>query len=165
MDERKLVRNAARGDRESFAELYIKYRDRLYRYAVFRVGEDCAADAVSDCVAEAWRCIPTLRDENAFGAWIFKLLHRSCISQIKEQKRQRAQSGLEQVELSYTEDFKGLELSQALGLLSDEEREIVLLSAVAGFSSREIGELLSLRASTVRSKLSRSLKKMREFLE
>ena len=48
--------------------------------------------------------------------------------------------------------------------LGEEDREIVLLSVIAGMTSGEISEQTGLPAGTVRSKLSRSLAKMREFL-
>ncbi len=57
-----------------------------------------------------------------------------------------------------------VELREALATLSEEEKDIVLLSAVAGYSSKEIGQITKLKPATVRSKLSRSLAKMREFL-
>ncbi len=165
MDEKALVAKARRGDRESFGKLYALYKDKLYRYALFRVGEELAADAVSQCALEAWRSIPSLRDEGAFQGWIFKLLYRTCASQLKEQIRQRETSDIDEVQLPYSQRLDAVELSEALGSLSEQEREIVLLSAVSGFSSKEIGKLLGLRSSTVRSKLSRSLKKLRDFLE
>ena len=57
------------------------------------------------------------------------------------------------------------ELQNALDILKDDEKEIVLLSVVAGFSSKEIGRIVDMTSGAVRSKLSRSLKKMRDFLE
>ena len=50
-------------------------------------------------------------------------------------------------------------------MVKDDEKEIVLLSVVAGFSSKEIGKIVDMTSGAVRSKLSRSLKKMRDFLE
>ena len=61
-------------------------------------------------------------------------------------------------------NYIAAELSEALALLGNEDREIVLLSAVAGYNSREIAELVGMKSVTVRSRLSRALKKMREFL-
>ena len=52
----------------------------------------------------------------------------------------------------------------ALLHLSEEERQIVLLSAVAGFTSKEIAATVDLTAGAVRSKLSRSLQKLRTYL-
>ena len=162
MDEKALTKKAKSGDRESFAELYTLYRDRLYRYAVFKVGDQLAADAVSECITRAWSSIGSLRDSSAFQGWIFRILYRVCADQIREQIARREISNIDDAVIPYSEGFEHLELAEALSLLSAEERDIVLLSAVSGFNSREIGKLLG---ATVRSKLSRSLKKMREFLE
>ena len=57
-----------------------------------------------------------------------------------------------------------VELTEALSQLKEEERDIVLLSIIGGFSSTEIASLTGLAPGSVRSKLSRSLAKMREFL-
>ena len=57
-----------------------------------------------------------------------------------------------------------VELGEALAQLRDEERDIVLLSVIGGLNSSEISSLTGLAAGSVRSKLSRSLAKMREFL-
>ena len=56
-------------------------------------------------------------------------------------------------------------LMEALGELTEEEQEIVLLSVVAGLKSREIGEITGKAAGTIRSSQSRSLAKMRAFME
>ena len=65
---------------------------------------------------------------------------------------------------SYLPGSMSTELAEAMSLLSDEERSIVLLSVIGGLSSKEIAETTDLSAGAVRSKLSRSLAKMREFL-
>ena len=57
-----------------------------------------------------------------------------------------------------------VELAEALAQLRDEERDIVLLSIIGGLNSTEIASLTDLAPGSVRSKLSRSLAKMREFL-
>jgi RNA polymerase sigma-70 factor (ECF subfamily) len=48
--------------------------------------------------------------------------------------------------------------------LSDEERQIIVLHAVAGFKHREIGEMLDLALPTVLSKYHRAIKKLRAYL-
>ena len=49
--------------------------------------------------------------------------------------------------------------------LSAEERQIILLSVILGYNSREISSILKKPEGTIRSKLSRSLKKIRMDLE
>ena len=168
MDER-LINEAIAGSREAFAELYGSYKDRLYRYALYRLGSpEEAEDAVSECVLAAWKSIGSLRSSKAFGSWIFRILSNCCASRIKD-----AISSRENIERVIREggfmpggSFPSLavELNEALSGLSDQEREIVLLSVIAGMNSNEISDQTGLPAGTVRSKLSRSLAKMREFL-
>ena len=54
-----------------------------------------------------------------------------------------------------------IELRNALQALAPDEREIVLLSVVSDYKSHEIAEILDCPSSTVRSKLKRSLEKLR----
>ena len=88
---------------------------------------------------------------------------------IKE--RIQAKDDIPEEQLSDIEDRNGdptdtrLMLMEALDTLSDESREMVLLSAVAGLSSGEIGDLYDMPAGTVRSRISRSMSAMREVLE
>lgn len=165
MDERALIKLAKHGDKDAFSELFLKYRDKLYRYAYFKVGEADAYDAVMDCVAEAWANIYTLKSEKAFSSWVFRILYRSCSAYIGEQIRRKENGNIEDTDITSYTDFKSVELKEALELLSGEERDIVLLSALGGYNSKEIGKLLGIKATTARSKLSRSLAKMRGFLE
>lgn len=67
---------------------------------------------------------------------------------------------------SYVSDMDDrIVLEGVLSLLSEEEREIVLLYAVSGMKHREIAESLGLKLSTTLSKYYRALKKLREYLE
>lgn len=165
MDEKDLVKRARSGDKNAFAQLYMNYRDRLYRYAYFKLGDESdAQDAVSDCIVEAYSSIGSLRNERAFSAWIFRILYRRCSALIKEQIARKDCEDIDDTDLSSdSTNFRAAELKEALSRLSDEDRDIVLLSTVSGYNSREIGRLLGMNSATVRSRLSRSLKKMREF--
>ena len=168
MDER-LINEAIAGSREAFATLYGSYKDRLYRYALYRLGSpEDAEDAVSECVLAAWKSIGSLRSSKAFSSWIFRILSNCCASRIKEAIGSRG--NVERVirEGSFMPEGRSpslaVELSEALAELSDQDREIVLLSVIAGMTGSEIAEQTGLPAGTVRSKLSRSLAKMRDFL-
>ena len=167
MDE-KLIKEAIAGSKEAFCSLYGKYKDRLYRYALYRLNDPTEAeDAVSECVLAAWQSIGSLRSEKAFGSWIFRILSNCCASRIKELIGTR-----ENLERIYNSGAVSesvppslpVELAEALSQLNDGERDIVLLSIIGGLSSTEIAALTDLAPGSVRSKLSRSLAKMREFL-
>lgn len=168
MDERMMIARAVGGDKDAFAALYMQYRDSLYRYAYFRLGNDTyAEDAVSSCIVAAYENIRSLRSEYAFRAWIFRILYRVCCELIHELAAANERESEEALDRLPYHDGERLspELSEAFGVLSGEDREIVLLSVVAGYTSSEIAAMISVKPSTVRSRLKRGLAKMRKFLE
>lgn len=193
-NKRQLIELAKNGNADAFCELYDAYRQRLYRYAFYRLGNGPdAEDAVSECVLSAWRQIRSLREPDAFTAWIFRILSGCCGRLIQQQIQRRQQTSLDGVDTG--SDASGtdaagtdaanrsaeaeaaqalaadeadpdtwLTLQTALNELSDTERSIVLFSAVGGLKSHEIAELTGMTAGSVRSSLSRSLKKLRGYL-
>ena len=170
MDEKNLILKAQTGDKDAFCSLYSLYKDRLYRYAFYKLqNEEDAKDAVSDCVLSAFIEIGKLKKPEAFSAWIFRILYCSCTSMMKQQIERRKSDNIEDMENSLTSDFESsiekTELQEALNILKENERDIVLLSVIGGFSSREIGKMTDMTSGSVRSNLSRSLKKMRDYLE
>lgn len=170
MEEKQLIKLAKAGDSDAFCILYSKYKDRLYRYAFYRLGNHAdAEDAVSECILCAFQEIRHLKNEKAFPAWIFRILYCSCAAIIKKQSASKMEKELtfaeNELAVSFDNVIQKTELQFALDKLNDDEREIVLLSSVAGFKSGEIAKIVDLTAGSVRSKLSRSLKKMKEFLE
>lgn len=171
MNEKELIALAKSGNKDAFAELYGLYKDRLYRYAFYRLqNADDAEDAVQDCIVSAYIQIGSLKKAEAFSAWLFRILYCTCAAQIRRQEMMRKNSNIDDLENQLFDDSAEntalkTELQNALNILKDDEKEIVLLSVVAGFNSGEIGKITDMTSGAVRSKLSRSLKKMRDFLE
>lgn len=170
MKESELIKNAQKGDKNAFCELYELYKNRLYRYAYYKLSsEEDAEDAVMDCILCAWQGIKQLKKAEAFPAWIFKILRSSCAKYIDYQAKSRVNSSLAEMQndatLSYCHSDLSLELKQAIDKLQSDEKDIVLLCLVAGFTSKECSKIVGIKPSSVRSKLSRSLAKMRNYLE
>lgn len=157
-------------DRAAFCRLYTRHNLALYRYAYYRLHNvQDAQDAVADTVLEAYSHLHTLRDPAAFKSWIFTILHRVCNRYLTRRTAQAEHTEAEETAAPLaapdTVNSTALELQEALDTLTKEEQDIVLLSVVAGLTSREIADLTASKPSTVRSKCARSLKKMRAFLE
>lgn len=170
MNQKDLVNQAKQGNKDAFCVLYHSYKDRLYRYAYYRLGNaEDAEDAVADTIVSAFEQIHSLRNANSFSSWIFKIHHLNCSKYIKSQITQRETVNITDLENSnsFSQSMSNdkTELSEALGQLKADERELVLLAVVAGLNSREIARITDLTSGSVRSKLSRSLAKMRNFLE
>ena len=170
MEERKLIQLARDGNAEAFCQLYDSYKDRLYRYAFYRLrSRQDAEDAVSECLLSAWQQVRMLRSPEAFPAWIFRILSGSCNRLIRCQINARRLQAAESAADTTAPDSQELSdtrmmLQKALSQLTEQEQEIVLLSVVGGLSSQEIAGMTGLRPGSVRSKLSRSLKKLRNLM-
>ena len=178
MQELELIAKAVSGDQKAFCGVYDLYKDRLFRYAFYRLGNrQDAEDAVSECVLSMWKQLGSLRKPEAFAAWAFRILAACCAKMIKKQIDDRNTISLDdyRVDAAASETASGgsgpknadtaLALREALECLSEEERNIVLLSVVGGLKSGEIAENTGMTPGSVRSSLSRSLKKVRGYLE
>lgn len=169
MNEKDLVIKAKNGDIDAFCVLYDRYKRKLFNYAYYKLGNrEDAEDVVQDCVLTAFEQIKNLKKAESFSSWIFAILYHGCMSAIKEQIKQRNNSDIEQYKntLSYENDidFEREELKQALSILSEVDKNVVLLSVVVGLNSKEVAKITGLTAVNVRQKLSRSLSKMKRYL-
>ena len=166
----QLAKQATKGDAAAFGELYSLFADEMYRYALYSLGsKEAAKDAVQDTALEAFKSIIKLKNENAAKAWFFGILYNVC-KRFQREKYRAEFTPLEFCgELSSADTNEevliGLDLIRLIDTLSEQEREIVLLSAVCGYSGKEIAEVTGIPHGTVRSKLSRALAKLREETE
>jgi RNA polymerase sigma-70 factor (ECF subfamily) len=100
---------------------------------------------------------------------MFTITKNVAISQIREDGRY-SEIPIEDMEgdlsLSYqADDLDTMILEKAINILTQEERSIILLHAVSGWTHREIGISLGLPLSTVLSKYHRGLKKLKKHLQ
>ena len=171
IDITHLTTQAIAGDSGAFGQLYERYARDMHRYALYALGsESLAQDAVQQAALQAWRSIHALRDPERFKPWLMRILCNTCKRQLRGKYADRETDSLEdRFHDLPSEDAplgRALELRQALAALPEGEREIVLLSVLGGYDSREIGLALGMPAGTVRSKLSRALSKLRkEYLQ
>lgn len=160
---------AKQGDAQAFGDLYEIYAKDLYRFALcmLHVRED-AEDAVQDAAISVYKHMLRIKKEESFRSYFFTVLANECRARLKKRENDKKVS-LDDIEpiLADASDenlLLSLELQQAVSKLKDEERTVVLLSSVAGFNSSQIANIMGVTNGTVRSKLSRSLRKLREEL-
>ena len=163
------VQRAQNGDQAAFGELYSYYYKEMYRYALYSLGhEQDAQDVVAETVASAYAQIRHLRDAEAFPMWLFRILS----NQVKRKKKgyvvEKKHTSLDEAaDLPSDYDPQSeskIDLHRALGMIPQKDREIVILSVVDGFTGNEIARILKMNPATVRSRLSRALKKLQQIL-
>ena len=166
----EIAKKAMHGDPTAFGELYSQFSSEMYRYALYSLGSrETALDAVQETALEAFRGIVKLRSESAAKAWFFGILYNVC------KRFQREKYGADTAPIELCQELSsesgedsislGIDLLRLISSLDAQEREIVLLSAVCGYSGKEIAAITGIAHGTVRSKLSRTLAKLRAELD
>jgi RNA polymerase sigma factor (sigma-70 family) len=150
---------------QAFAELVRMFQDRAYACAYAVLGDfHLAEDAAQAAFISAWQKLDQLRDPEAFGGWLRRLVVSECHRLIRRQRLRtvpiddaletaigdyaagNAQEILEQLELTKT-------VSEAIKGLSENERMVVLLFYVEQKSQKEIGIFLGVPVTTVAKRL------------
>jgi RNA polymerase sigma-70 factor (ECF subfamily) len=166
-----IVRAVLAGDRERYAQLVERYRDRYARYAARMLGSrDAAEDAVQDAFVRAYDQLAQCQDPNKFVGWFFLILRNRCFA---EQRRNRTKAPLEAadgVAAADTADDRTetAERRRALQLalldLTPDQREVFVLKHVEGLSYGEIAERLSTSVPSLKMRMHRAYDKLREQL-
>lgn len=162
----QLVKRAKQGDTEAFASLYAEFYENMFRFALYTLkNTQDAEDVVSETVLDAFTSIGKLRSEEAFRSWIFRILSNKCKNKLREYANKTTEMD-ESLECANktpgTED--AAVVRKLFFELPDEERLIIGMHLFCGYKSREIAEILHMNENTVRSKESRGLKKMAEWV-
>lgn len=160
----ELIRQAQSGDVHAFALLYKQIYKDLYRFALYTLRhEQDAEDAVSEAVTDAFAQIGSLREADAFSAWMFRILSNKCARRIRS-----CRDSQEELDESIPAPQKDLEeqmdTRSAFESLPPQDRLLLSLNLFAGYSSQEIADTLGMNPNTVRSRQSRALKKMLQML-
>ena len=167
----EVVRAVLAGDRERYAQLVERYRDRYARYAARMLGSnDAAEDAVQDAFVRAYDQLAQCKDPNKFVGWFFLILRNRCFA---EQRRSRSQAPLEAAAdvVSADRTEGGAETAErrralqlALMELTPDQREVFVLKHVEGLSYGEIAERLSTSVPSLKMRMHRAYDKLREEL-
>lgn len=166
----ELLEKIAGGDMASLAALYEATHRTIYAFAlsVMKNTHD-AEDVLHDCYVAVASAAGSYRPQGKPQAWLLTIARNLCNQKFRDHRR-RAEFPEEDWQQSLAAD-PGLSqedrliLEECMTILSDEERQIVVLHAVGGFKHREAAQILDLPLATVLSKYHRALKKIRNHLE
>ncbi len=162
------LKAAQNGDAEAFGRLYAEIGTELYRFALWYLkSPENAEDAVQEACLNAFKNLKSLKKAQAFKAWFFRILANCCKDLLSAGNRLVLVGEEDPALLSapYYADFSDGCVEKYLDKLSETDREIVLLSVLGEYKSGEIGDLLHMSATAVRSRLSRALHYLRTEME
>ena len=166
-DLEELLRQIALGSQQAFEELYRATDSAIYGYALSLMrNHHEAQDVMMDTYLKI-RCAAHLyMPMGKPMAWILTITKNLARTQLRSAGRQIPLDDLEETTPSFDRDSEeAVALEQAMKVLGDQERQILILHAVTGLKHREIAEMLGMPLATVLSKYARSLKKLKKALE
>ena len=131
-----------------------------------------AEDVIQQALLKAYEHIHTLKDRESFRSWLFQIITRSFYNAIRRPFWSRfvpfttelSDQDFAIYQRDYFEDNQ--RLVAALARLKKKERTSLLLFEIGGFSIKEITKIQQEKSeSAVKSRLSRTRKKLKEFME
>ncbi len=156
-----MVKKAKKGDGEAFVALVQQYEDVLYKIASRMLNNDeDVADAMQEAIISAYERLHTLKNDAYFNTWICKILINQCNSVLNKHKN-FSMIDVDILSEQRHDDFQNLELEDALNSLTKEYKTAFILYYIVGLNTKEIGSFLQEPEGTIKSRLSRGKKLLR----
>lgn len=162
-------KKALAGDGESFYKLLEPIKEKLYKVAyVYLRNEHDTLDCVHEAIIKAIQSLDTLKEPQYFNTWMIKITINKCKDHIKKNNK---------VILVNIEDYQDIitideerfdyieDITVALNKLTDKERDFIVMRYLKDMSLKEISNVTTKPLGTIKSSISRTLKKMKIYME
>lgn len=154
---------------EIVEEVILEQYNQYYRLAYSYVHNEAdAEDIVQNGTYKALRGSKDLRSPEYAKTWVYRIMLNEIFAFVRRPKTESYEKLQEEmgVELEQVEDtYEDIDLQRALESLPEQDKAIVILKFFEGKKLEEIAEILNENVSTVKSRLYRSMKKLRIKLE
>jgi RNA polymerase sigma-70 factor (ECF subfamily) len=166
----EFLRRAQRGDAKAFHALVDRHAPRLYRLAAKLLGNAVdAEDVLQETFVGAFRGLGKFQEKASLKTWLTRILVVQAAKWRRDQRRPIRQTAQLGNELSVAGAEAGVErkidLMQALGQLSPEHREVLVLREFERLTYEEMAAVLSVPRGTIESRLHRARAELREKLK
>ena len=155
-DERYLLTRIAARDLEAMRAFYLAYHRRLTRF-VARIETRCERieHAVDDAFMIVWQRAAEFRGESRVCTWVMAIAWRHGLASLRRERRPAACLVLPEtppaVQAERSERPDALE--RGIDRMSPEDRGLIELAYAGGYSCGEMGVIMGIPASTVRTRL------------
>ncbi len=183
LEETELIKLAAQGDQDAFAQLLELHQNKVYGLTLRLTGSpEDAMELTQETFFNAWRGLPNFHFESKFSTWLYRLATNATIDFLRREKRRKS---LTVTSLSAEDDPQRLldipdrrftpqdelerkefqaAVRRGLSKLSDEHRQVLVLRELNGLSYAEIAQVLGIEEGTVKSRISRARLALRKVL-
>jgi RNA polymerase sigma-70 factor (ECF subfamily) len=162
LSESELIQRAQRGDRNAFGVLVRECGPRLHRAIYYLTGNpEDAADLTQEAFYRAYRALASFEVCRPFYPWLYRIA-RNLTSTHRKRRSRTVNLGDQDALLSdvtpdpdaaLVTEQENAALHRALGELSSEHREIIILKHFENSTYAEMAEILEIPVGTVMSRL------------
>lgn len=180
--EKQLIEKAKMGDESSFEALISGCQIRAFNIAVrYLKNEEDALDALQESFIKIFRHLGKFKADSKFDTWVYRIVVNTCNDLLRKNSNQRITDSIFKLEeekesileipdisgspeTAYDKKEQSEYLLSCLERLNHEQKEVIILRDIQGFSYEEISEILDCSIGTVKSRINRSRQKLREIL-
>ena len=185
--EKEVIECCKAGDEEAFSKLVLRYQKKVFNIAYRMLGNvEEAKDLAQEVFISVYESIKDLREESKFEPWLTQVTLNHCRNQWKYLKRRHyftsdslddpietengdiprsIPSSADNPESHYEKKMIQQVVQRGLLKLKEDQRELLVLRDLQGFSYEEIGKLFHLPEGTIKSKLHRARMDLKGILE
>jgi RNA polymerase sigma-70 factor (ECF subfamily) len=170
--DEELLESSRGGDLAAFERLFERHGARMKSIAANLLGSaQDAEDAVQESFLKVYRGAASFRGGARFSTWIYRILVNTCYDQVRRRRRRPEGTLTDVTDARFEPPSPGsdhplrLALEQSLARVPERPRTVFLLSAVEGFTHREIGEILGVPEATSRTLLFEARRELQRLLQ
>lgn len=156
-------------EREDFLQKTLEAEKTLFHvaFSILHNEQDCA-DAVQEAITKAYMKKNQLQNSAYFKTWLTRIVINECYNLLRK-KKQYAEFCEEVIaDKSYLNEYikeEYLDLYQAISKLKEKDKICVLLFYMEDYSVSQIAEVLKVSQGTVKSRLNRARRQLKELLQ
>ena len=180
----ELVNRFKKGEDEIFAELVKRYQKKVYNTTYRMLGnKEDASDLAQESFLKVYKNLHRFQGRSSFSTWLFKITANLCRDELRKRQRDLDTSSLsktlelnegevepqiaddtfnpEKISLNQEMRFK---IQEVINRLPLKQKEVIVLREIQGFTYEKIAEILDIALGTVKSRISRARRKMKDSL-
>jgi RNA polymerase sigma-70 factor (ECF subfamily) len=182
-DERLLLKKSKNGQPDAFERLIAEHQKRVYNIALRMLGNpEDASDAAQEVFIRVFKSLHGFKGQSSFSTWIFRITKNVCLDELRKRKRRNFISidkeidygdgavklQIEDERFTPEESAERAELSynvrNSIAKLPEQHRILIILRDIQNFSYDEIARILQIPDGTVKSRINRARKALREII-
>lgn len=176
LTDEELVQNiVAKNDTLLFGVLYDRYAKMVYNKCYgFARSQDEAEDLTQDVFLMLFVKLASFKGKSKFSTWLYSFTYNFCVNYVNRNKQRKMSDKsvpMDDVDYKVADEvsderiyeMKANKLEKALGMISAEDKSILLLKYQDGASIKELSELMELGESAIKMRLKRAKAKLLEI--